>query len=155
MPIRRRVSSARQAVRQPPTAPHSTQQADLFEAASLLSSHLAVRVVAGYCPTAGAITRMVVIGCKAGTYSSARGAATNATCRGCAVGMQSQQIGASSEKTCRTCAPGNFATAEGSRECSKCAAGTLQEAEGATACSPCNRGASCTEGASAALVRRS
>ena len=46
----------------------------------------------GYCPTAGAITRMVIVACSEGTYSSAHGMASNLTCQSCPRGKQSRKL---------------------------------------------------------------
>ena len=63
---------------------------------------------------------MVVVGCEAGTYSSARGASSDATCTPCRVGTSSQQSGATSNATCKICSPGSISSSTGRGECDYC-----------------------------------
>jgi hypothetical protein len=137
---RRRARIAHQAVRRPhdrccdSTLSHRPRT--LLNTEGLWGYYL----LAGFCPTAGAVTRMVFVRCSAGTYSSVRGATSNATCTPCPLGKQSLQRGASSSKTCRDCLPGSFASDVGSTACSSCSTATYQANAGTTACVPCRRG---------------
>ena len=67
----------------------------------------------GYCPSAGAATRMVWQPCAAGTYSAALGASDASTCLNCDAGTEGPQIGATSASACRQCRAGSYSPSAG------------------------------------------
>ena len=94
----------------------------------------------GYCPEAGAASRLVFRACQVGTYNEATGASSNTSCIPCPAGTASPNPNMQTAAACRPCDAGYFSSEPGTGACERCAPGFYADKPGATACVHCARG---------------
>ena len=103
----------------------------------------------GFCPTAGATSKLVFQPCPGGSYNEGTGADSSNACIGCPAGTSNPVPGSSSSADCTKCLPGSAAPTPGHATCSLCAAGKFTPDFGSTSCGNCTEGYLCVEGSSA------
>ena len=91
----------------------------------------------GWCPIAGASSRMVFQPCPSGSYNPSEGATSNASCRACPLGKASSVPGSSAASNCKPCPAGAFAATRGQSFCDPCPDGEFQSETEQSACTPC------------------
>jgi hypothetical protein len=98
----------------------------------------------GYCPDAGASSRLVFTACGRGTFNELEGASTSAACMPCPAGTTSPDIAQKNGSLCIRCVAGSVAPTPGMAICTRCERGLYASGEGLTACTECKPGRWCT-----------